>query len=571
MAVTAYNSPGVNVSETINPSVAPTSSAPALVAIVGAASGSQSASERVVLTGTTPVQLSNTGVTAGSAVVKLASTGATLNAGNYTITQTSDPDTTVVGDETSAITRVASPATGPTAAPSGTGTLTGTYEYAVSFTNANGETGIGPSSGTVVISGAGYNLSAIPVGPAGTTGRKIYRKKTVGALADSTFHLVATIADNATLVLTNETTADATANANAVPQTGILSGDTVIVNYSFTDQFYYDPTLFTDYTDVLTKYGPATDVNGAISSVLSYAVRLAFLNGASEVMAVAASADTQTPIELALSQLENEPDVNIVVIANGASWAAGSLYAHLIKMNQQGYYRTGVTGRDGAATLVPAVTTRAAATTFNEESLRYVNISSLWVLNQVTSQRLNLGAHFAAAAVAGMTAARDVQFPLTRKVLAGFQGINDNRTETEKAIDASNGLLVVEDRGGALRIRHDITTAIGSVNTREASVVRAKYDLAQRVRDALDTSVVGMVVPTTVGPSLVEAVVSGVLNSIVSEGGIDSFRDVNARLLSGDPTTIEVRFSYLPSYPINYINVIFTINTTSGDTNLTTT
>jgi hypothetical protein len=565
VAIKAYNSPGVTVSETVNPALAPVTASPSLVAVVGAASGSVSASERLVLSSTTPVQLAHTGVSIPSVIVKLASTGETLNAGNYAVVQSGDPDTTVTGDELYTIARFGSPGSAPTAAPSGTGTLTGTYEYAFSYVNANGETGLSPTTGPVVITAAGYNLSNITVGPTGTLSRKIYRKKTLGTNADSTWHLVATIADNVTLVLTNETTSDVTANGNSQPVTGIASGDTVVVNYTYTDQNYFEPTLFDDYSDVIAKYGPPVDTNGLISSKLSYAIRLAFLNGASEVVGVAASADTQTPLESALAQLEDEHAVNIVVVANGATFAPSSLYAHLVKMNAQGYYRIGIAGRDGSTSLPLATTIRAAAQALNEESLRYVNVSSLQVTNSVTGSQLNIGGQFLAAAVAGMTAARDVQVPLTRKTVAGFEGINDKRTDSEKALDSAAGLLVVEDRGGVLRIRHDITTAVGDVNKRESSVVRAKYELAQRVRDALDTSVVGSVLPLDRGPTLVETVVRSVLESMIVEEAIAAYTDVKGRLLSGDPTTVEVRFSYTPAYPINNIAVVFQINTTTGD------
>ena len=49
MAVKAYSSPGVTVTETVNPSLAPLLANPSIVAIVGAARGFQSASERLVL------------------------------------------------------------------------------------------------------------------------------------------------------------------------------------------------------------------------------------------------------------------------------------------------------------------------------------------------------------------------------------------------------------------------------------------------------------------------------------------------------------------------------------------
>lgn len=566
----AYNSPGVTVTESVVPALAPIVSTPSLVAVVGQAAGSQTATERLILTGTTAITLAHTGVSTPSVVVKLAATGATLGAGNYSVVQTSDPDSSVTGDEIYTITRVAAPATAPTVAATGTGTLTGTYEYAVSYINANGETGIGPSSGTVVIAGAGYNLTAIPIGPTGTTGRKVYRKKTVGANADSLFHLVATLNDNTTTTVTNETTADVTANGLAQPITGIASGDTVTVTYTYTDSEYYEPTLFGDFDDVTDKYGAPFDTNGGINSKLSFAVRLALLNGASDVIAVAATADTQSALEAGLAKLENEPDVRIVVVANGGSWVPGSLYAHTSKMNGQGLYRFGIVGRDGVPTLIDATTLRAASSSLNDESIRFANVTSAFMTNPISGAKLSVGAQHFAAALAGMYAGRDVQVPLTRKTIAGFQGINDVRRESEKALDSAAGLLVIEERGGVIRVRHDITTAVGNVNTRESSVVRAKYELAHRVKSALDSSAVGVVLPSGRAASLVETIVSSVLDGLVVEQAINSYSDVKGRLLSGDPTTVEVRFQYMPAYPINNINVVFTINTTTGDTSVAT-
>src|SRR6476469_7229753 len=135
MAIRAYNSPGVTVTETINPALAPLIANPSLICLVGPASGQQTATERIYLTGTTPVQLRYTGINTGSLVVTDNVTGAVINPGNYTVTQGTDPDLTVTGDEPYTIVRVPGP-TGSGATPiavAGTGTLTGSYVYAYSF------------------------------------------------------------------------------------------------------------------------------------------------------------------------------------------------------------------------------------------------------------------------------------------------------------------------------------------------------------------------------------------------------------------------------------------------------
>ena len=72
--------------------------------------------------------------------------------------------------------------TPPTAADSGTaGTLTGLYEYVVTFLTASGETLQSAVSNSVNVSAKKINLTAIPLGGAGTTGRNVYRRLNGGA------------------------------------------------------------------------------------------------------------------------------------------------------------------------------------------------------------------------------------------------------------------------------------------------------------------------------------------------------------------------------------------------------
>jgi hypothetical protein len=211
---------------------------------------------------------------------------------------------------------------------------------------------------------------------------------------------------------------------------------------------------------------------------------------------------------------------------------------------------------------------RDAASALNNEAIRFVSPASFTMQNPITGRALNVGGQYVAAALAGMYAARDLHVPLTRKTLAGFTGVGDVRTASELGLDSAAGLLVIEDKGGILRVRHDITTAVGSVNSRESSVVRAKYEMAHRIKRSLDDSVVGLVVPDGRGPMLVENAVAAILETLRIEQVISAYQDVKGRLLTGDPTTVEVRFSYTPSYPLNNISVVFTIDTLSGDFNI---
>jgi len=95
----------------------------------------------------------------------------------------------------------AAPATAPTVAVSATGgTITaGAHRFWVSFTNAAGETALGPPSAIVVFDGTkAADLSAIATGAGGTTNRYLYMSKADDVGPAATPYYYATVAGNAT-------------------------------------------------------------------------------------------------------------------------------------------------------------------------------------------------------------------------------------------------------------------------------------------------------------------------------------------------------------------------------------
>lgn len=95
---------------------------------------------------------------------------------------------------------------------------TGAHQWAVSFTIAGTDTLLGVRSTSLTLSSASQvQLSNIPLGPAGTTARNIYRSK---ANQQGPFQLVATISDNTTTSYLDNTV-DSGLGATATP--GIVS------------------------------------------------------------------------------------------------------------------------------------------------------------------------------------------------------------------------------------------------------------------------------------------------------------------------------------------------------------
>jgi hypothetical protein len=104
----------------------------------------------------------------------------------------------------------------------GTGFTGGNYRFAVTFVTSAGtpaaETSSGTETGAIAITaGQGATWSNIPVGPAGTVARRLYRTAAGGATG--TERLVTTINDNTTTTFTDNTTDATVAAAAVIPTT----------------------------------------------------------------------------------------------------------------------------------------------------------------------------------------------------------------------------------------------------------------------------------------------------------------------------------------------------------------
>jgi hypothetical protein len=189
------------------------------------------------------------------------------------------------------------------------------------------------------------------------------------------------------------------------------------------------------------------------------------------------------------------------------------------------------------------------------------------MFNPVTQNIDVVGGHFLAAAVAGVAAANSPYVALTNKDVQGFWKMNELRTRAQKMDEARNGVMVIEDSRGKIRVFHGLSTDTTSVNTREYSVVFAKDRMMQTFRDTFDDSIIGQpITPNTV--TTVKAIAIGVLELLQTNNYIYSYQSLVARQNALDPTMIEVKFEYKPTYPLNYVYIQFGINLETGEIEL---
>jgi hypothetical protein len=101
---------------------------------------------------------------------------------------------------------------------SGTSLGIGTYQYVVTFVNAQGETqgstaqSVTTTTGNQDVYVGGFGVDNLPLGPGGATARKIYRTKVGG----STFYFLHQVDDNTTAFY-HDTTADASLTVSGLP------------------------------------------------------------------------------------------------------------------------------------------------------------------------------------------------------------------------------------------------------------------------------------------------------------------------------------------------------------------
>jgi hypothetical protein len=410
----------------------------------------------------------------------------------------------------------------------------------------------------------------------------------------------------ASYVVTTDYTFNATTHqVTRVSSGSIPDGSIVLVTYTYTPADYFSPIRLDNMSDVEARFGTAWDTTGtAINSAISHGAQVAFENGAQEVVLQPlfynnagvkqepnstqhATAATWTDNFNNLFDIE---DINLIIPIIGQSQAsvtdsvqlgviqAAQTYAQ--RMLFEGNYSVVIAGEDSSASssVAQKSTIQSHASTLRSrlggalaQQTVLLNISKL-LREQPNSfgGTFYVGAQYAACGIAGMLASRPVSQPLTRKVLSGFVGVADSRSKAEKNADAAAGLLVLEQKAQTVQVRHGITLDTTSTAVREISIVRAKHRMIESLSETLD-QLLGDVVADGNAPGVVADTVKNTLEALKTAQDIVDYGTVQARTTSLDPATIEVRFSYKPAFPINYINIIFSLDLTNQELSLPST
>lgn len=385
----------------------------------------------------------------------------------------------------------------------------------------------------------------------------------------------------------------------------IADGALVNVTYRYVAVDYWDPIRLFDMAAVEERFGPSVNTTGnAISSHLSYAASIAFENGAPSVVCQALFRratpgdpttakndvdDTQAAATTSwtdtLFVLRDIEDINILVPVVGQSQAnigdatwlsvAQVFQDHVQYMKGNDQHMVVVLGEDSSASasVGQKATLRTHAGTLAgryggavAENSVFVSPSKFRRAFPAYGVTNYVGGQFVAAAIAGMLASRPVSSSLTKKALSGFIEVTpwaSGLSKQDQDDDAATGLMVINQNKGLITVRHSVTLATDSSARRELSVVRAKHRLIESIRDTLDRQIIGNLIADENAPFVVSSAVSGVLAELLQQRDIVDYGPPSARIMSLEPTTIQVKFSYRPAFPVNYIDVSFSLDLTT--------
>ena len=166
--------------------------------------------------------------------------------------------------------------------------------------------------------------------------------------------------------------------------------------------------------------------------------------------------------------------------------------------------------------------------------------------------------YYLCGAIAAMIGQQNPSQPFTNLPMVGFTrpiGSNDLFSENAMATAAAGGIywIIQDNPGGALVSRHQLTTDLTSIKTRELSILKAVDYVAKLLR----TQVRRFIGRNNITKQLLEAISLGmqgalasVTGSVVAEATLDSLTQD-----ADQPDTIRAEVTLVPFYPANYIKI----------------
>jgi len=191
-----------------------------------------------------------------------------------------------------------------------------------------------------------------------------------------------------------------------------------------------------------------------------------------------------------------------------------------------------------------------------------VSASETDVLENTTSSSTELvEGHFMCAALAGQASSLPPAQGHTTLPVAGFVSLRKSNkyfSETQLGIIAAGGnwIMIQENEGDPLTTRHQLTTEVGFIETREYSILKAIDYSAKFIRERLSPLIGRNNITDEFVSNIVRTSISAIVNDLIEGAVVGAGTNIVRVEVSEDqPDTIVISIDYQPLYPCNYIEV----------------
>ena len=371
---------------------------------------------------------------------------------------------------------------------------------------------------------------------------------------------------------------------------GFTVNSYITANYTFTTAQPGVLYTFNNYNQVQQTFGPAFNYNGTSTTIASpntLAAYLAFLNGARQVSCMnilAVSGGSEADFMTAIYSTQSTPGIDVIVplkydsAYNVSDPGQGQLFynlsSYLTAQANLGNYMRSFIGLDSTVGQTTSLLTTCANIDTQLSNSRvslvapqtFIYAPGQNATNGNVAGTMTINGYYMAAAVAGLfTGQSSVAVPLTNKYANGFVSIPNQISSADSNTLQSYGTLVVrQDRNSNILVRQGLTTDITNWLTQEVSIGAIGDQLVKSIVGAVNNSgLIGSPLTPTIY-STVTSVIQTVLNSALQSNLIQSWTNYQQTPNQSNPTEIDVTFQYAPTIPLNYINVVFSINSQTG-------
>lgn len=333
------------------------------------------------------------------------------------------------------------------------------------------------------------------------------------------------------------------------------------------------------------SYASSTST-ASINSPASLAAYLAFQNGAKVVTCVNLPNNGNTPqdfMNTIISGVGSTPGIDVIVPLkyDGTTGPTGlfpQLNNFLNAQAANGIYQRAFVGLDSTVSNANLINTCNDITNTLSSTRMSLTAPQTITLNPgINSQSglstglIDVPGYYIAAATAGLFAGQiDVYVPITRKTVQGFVSIpNQISTSDSDTLQAFGTVVVRQRKDASIYVRHGLTTNTTNWITQEISINAIGDRLAHNLSNTLEASnLIGSPLTQTTMVTL-QSIVHGTLLASVNSNLIQSFQNLTFNVDPVNPTTVNVTFQYAPTVPLNYIQVVFSLNSQSGQIQFT--